>query len=300
MSATLLPSFLLTFREGLEAALVVVIVASYLNRTGRQSLNRYLYSGAVIAVGASVLIGLVVSAVYGELTGASIEMFEGIAALTATVVLTYMILWMTRHARTLRAELEQRLETAVTSGQVLGIAAISFVAVFREGLETVLFLTTLAIIDSFGTLAGAVGASLLVAIAAVFVMRGVYRLDINRFFQFTSIVLIVFAAGLAGYGVHELIEAGESFGIELGVLAQHAFDINPPPNPDGTYPLLHEKGAVGSVLAALVGYDGNPERLRVIVYLAYWLVLGTYVLLSQRRMKPSQIADVHRITAQPK
>lgn len=300
MSATLLPSFLLTFREGLEAALVVVIVASYLNRTGRQSLNRYLYSGAVIAVGASVLIGLVVSAVYGELTGASIEIFEGIAALTATVVLTYMILWMTRHARTLRAELEQRLETAVTSGQVLGIAAISFVAVFREGLETVLFLTTLAIIDSFGTLAGAVGASLLVAIAAVFVMRGVYRLDINRFFQFTSMVLIVFAAGLAGYGVHELIEAGESFGIELGVLAQHAFDINPPPNPDGTYPLLHEKGAVGSVLAALVGYDGNPERLRVIVYLAYWLVLGTYVLLSQRRMKPSQIADVHRITAQPK
>lgn len=292
MSATLLPSFLLTFREGLEAALVVVIVASYLNRTGRQSLNRYLYSGAVIAVGASVLIGLVVSAVYGELTGASIEIFEGIAALTATVVLTYMILWMTRHARTLRAELEQRLETAVTSGQVLGIAAISFVAVFREGLETVLFLTTLAIIDSFGTLAGAVGASLLVAIAAVFVMRGVYRLDINRFFQFTSMVLIVFAAGLAGYGVHELIEAG--------VLAQHAFDINPPPNPDGTYPLLHEKGAVGSVLAALVGYDGNPERLRVIVYLAYWLVLGTYVLLSQRRMKPSQIADVHRITAQPK
>lgn len=300
MPATLLPSFLLTFREGLEAALVVVIVASYLNRTGRQSLNRYLYSGAVIAVGASVLIGLVVSAVYGELTGASIEIFEGTAALTATVVLTYMILWMTRHARTLRAELEQRLETAVTSGQVLGIAAISFVAVFREGLETVLFLTTLAIIDSFGTLAGAVGASLLVAIAAVFVMRGVYRLDINRFFQLTSIVLIVFAAGLAGYGVHELIDAGESFGIELGILAQPAFDINPPPNADGTYPLLHEKGAVGSVLAALVGYDGNPEWLRVIAYLAYWLVLGTYVLLSQRRMKPSQIADVHRITAQPK
>jgi len=132
------------------------------------------------------------------------------------------------------------------------------------------------------------------------VMRGVYRLDINRFFQFTSIVLIVFAAGLAGYGVHELIEAGESFGIELGILAQPAFDINPPPNADGTYPLLHEKGAVGSVLAALVGYDGNPEWLRVIAYLAYWLVLGTYVLLSQRRMKPSQIADVHRITAQPK
>ena len=299
MPVSLLPSFLLTFREGLEAALVVVIVASYLKRTGRQNLNRYLYSGAIIAVGASLLIGLTVSALYGELTGASIEIFEGIAALTATVVLTYMILWMTRHAQTLRSELEQRLETAVTSGQVLGVAAISFVAVFREGLETVLFLTTLAIIDSFGTLAGAVAASLLVAIAGAFVMRGVHRLDINRFFQFTSTVSILFAAGLAGYGVHELIEAGESLGMEVGILARPAFDINPPLNVDGTYPLLHEKGAVGSVLAGLVGYDGNPEWMRVIVYVGYWLVLGTYVLLSHRRMKSAHIAHIHRDAAQP-
>ena len=131
----------------------------------------------------------------------------------------------------------------------------------------------------------------------MFVMRGIRRLDINRFFQFTSIVLIVFAAGLAGYGVHELVEAGEGFGIELGILTQPAFDINPPLNADGTYPLLHEKGAVGSALAAL-GYDGNPEWMRVIVYVGYWLVLGTYVLLSHRRMKSAQIADIHRDAAQ--
>jgi len=263
--------------------LIVAIVASYLKKIGKQNLNRYLYQGAIAAVGASVLLGLTILAAYGGLAGASAEIFEGVASLTATVVLTYMILWMTRHAQTIKVELERKVETAVTTGQLLGIVALSFVAVFREGLETVLFLTTLAIIDSSGTLIGAVAASLIVIAVAMIMMKGIYRLDIKRFFQVTSVILIIFAAGLTGYGVHELIDAGKNSGIEFGVLGQHAFDINPPRGPDGTYPLLHEKGAVGSVFAALVGYDGNPEWLRVIVYLGYWLVLGTYVFLTYRK-----------------
>lgn len=277
----------MTFREALEAALIVAIVASYLNRTGKQTVTRYLYVGAIAAVGVSVLLGLGISAVYGELEGVSAELFEGFASLTATVVLTYMILWMASHAGTMRAELEQKVETAVTTGQVLGIVVLSFVAVLREGVETVLFMTTLAIIDSVGTLIGSIAASLAVIALAVVLMRGIYRLDISRFFQVTSIALILFAAGLAGYGIHELIEAGESSGIHLGILEQHAFDINPPVNPDGTYPPLHEKGTVGSVLAALLGYDGNPEWLRVIVYLGYWLVLGAYLLLRRRQTQRS-------------
>jgi len=274
-----------TFREGLEAALVVAIVASYLNRTGRQNLNDYLYSGAVAGVGASVLLAVIISAVYGGLAGGFAEIFDGLASLTATVVLTYMILWMTRHAQTIRADLERKLEVTITAGQLLGIVALSFVAVFREGLETVLFMTTLAIIDSSGTMTGAIIASVTVVLLGLVLMKGTYRLDLNKFFQVTSVILIVFAAGLTGHGVHELIEAGESSGIGLGVLGQRAFDINPPISPDGTYPLLHEEGAVGSVLAALVGYTGNPEWLRVVVYLGYWLVLGTYVFVTQRRMQ---------------
>jgi len=276
-----------TFREGLEAALVIAIVASYLNRTGKRNLNNYLYSGVVAGVGASVLLGVTLSAVYGGLAGGFAEIFDGLASLTATVVLTYMILWMTRHAQTLRADLERKLETAITAGQVLGIVALSFVAVFREGLETVLFMTTLAIADSSGTVTGAIIASAAVVVLGLLLMKGIYRLDLNKFFQVTSVILIVFAAGLTGHGVHELIEAGESSGIGLGVLGQHAFDINPPRNPDGTYPLLHEEGAVGSVLAALVGYSGSPEWLRVIAYLGYWLTLGTYVLVTHRRTKRS-------------
>jgi len=287
MSTSLLPGFVITFREGLEAALVVAIVASYLKRTGHQTLNRYLYSGAAAAVGASVLVGMSVSAVYGELTGVSEGIFDGVASLTATAVLTYMILWMMRHAQTMRAELERKLEMTITAGQMLGIVALSFVAVFREGFETVLFLTTLAIIDSSGTLTGAAAGAITVIAIGALLMRGIYRLDLNKLFRVTSIILIFFAAGLAGYGVHELIEAGESSGIQLGVLGREAFDINPPRNPDGTYPLLHEKGAVGSVLAALFGYSGNPEWLRVIVYSGYWLVVGTYILMTHRKMTRS-------------
>ena len=285
MSSSLAPSFLLTFREALEAALIVVIVASYLKKTGKPNLNKYLLEGTAAAIGASVLLGLAVLAVYGELAEVSAQIFEGAASLTATAVLTYMILWMTRNAPTIKAELERKVETSVSTGQLWGIGALSFIAVFREGLETVLFLTTLAATDSGGTVLGVIIASVVVVVLAVVLMKGIYRLDIKRFFQVTSIILIIFAAGLTGYGVHELIEAGESSGINLGVLGQQAFNINPPLNPDGTYPLLHEKGAAGSVLAALVGYDGNPEWLRVIAYCGYWLVLGMYFVLMQRRKK---------------
>jgi high-affinity iron transporter len=285
MSSSLVPSFLLTFREGLEATLIVVIAASYLNRTGKRKLNIFLYSGVIAAVGASLLLGLAISMVYGGLEDAFAGVFDGVAVLTAAGVLTYMIIWMTRHAQTIRSELEQKLESSITTGQLLGVASLSFVAVFREGVETVLFLTTLAVIDSTGTLVGAVAASLTAIALAVLLMSGIRRLSTKSLFQVTSMFLIVFAAGLTGYGVHELVEAGERSGIELGILGQQAFNINPPVNPDGSYPLLHDKGAIGSVLATLVGYAGNPEWFRVIAYLEYWVVLGTYLLLTNRITK---------------
>lgn len=282
MASSFFPGFLVAFREALEAALVVAIVVSYLKRSGRQRANRYLYLGATAAVAASVIVGLAIWAVFGELEGSSAEIFEGAASLTAAVVLTYMIVWMTGRSRTLRAELEEKADIAVTRGQMLSIVGLSFVAVLREGIETVLFMTTLATADWVGALAGAVLASVTVIGLAVVLMKGIYRLDITRFFQVTGIVLIVFAAGLVSYGVHELMEAGESFGIGFGFLGEHAFDVNPPMNPDGTYALLHEKSAMGSVLAALVGYDGDPEWLRVLAYVGYWAALGAYFILTRR------------------
>jgi len=234
--------------------------------------------GTAVAILASVILGAIVQVVYGGLTGIAAEIFEGTASLIATVVLTYMIFWMANNAQKIKSELQQKIDISISREQVFGIATLSFVAVFREGLETVLFLSATIFVDPLGAMIGILIGFAVVILLAIFLMKGTYRLDIRKFFKYTSVILIVFAAGLVGYGVHELIEAGEGAGVEFGILGQQAFNINPAMNPDGTYPLLHEKGAIGSILKALVGYDGNPEWLRIVVYIGYWLIVGSYLL----------------------
>jgi len=273
----LIPSLLITFREALEAALIVAIMVTYLKKVGKGELTRYAYLGSGAAVVISLVLGVAIQMVYGGMSDVNAELFEGVASLTAVVVLTYMIFWMTKHSKNIQGELEEKLDIAVSQGELYSIATLAFVAVFREGLETVLFLTTTFVQDAAGTIIGVIAGTTIVLVLAVLLMRGTYQLDIKKFFGYTSIILIVFSAGLAGYGVHELIEAGENMGYDFGVMGQKPYDINPPLNPDGTYPILHEKGGVGSILKALVGYDGNPEWLRIIVYLGYWAVIGTYV-----------------------
>jgi len=277
MYETLFPSLLITFREALEAALIVTIMVTYLRKIGKQELNKYSYLGAGSAIVVSLLVGVGLQTLYGGLGDTAGQLFEGVASLTAVVVLTSMIFWMTKHSKGIKGELEGKIEQAVTQDELYGIAALSFIAVAREGLETVLFLSATFIQDQVGTIIGAVIGALIVLGLSVLLMRGTVNLEISKFFKVTSILLLIFGAGLAGYGVHELIEAGEGSGIDVGVLGEKPFDINPPVNPDGTYPLLHEKGVIGSVLKALVGYDGNPEWLRIIVYIGYWIVIGTYL-----------------------
>jgi len=279
----LFPSFLVAFRESLEAALIVVIIVAYLKKIGKTDLNRYLYIGTSAAIVASINLAWVIQVIYGGLGGIAAETFEGAASLTATAVLTYMIFWMAKNAQKIKGELQQKIDIAITKGQLFGIATLAFVAVFREGLETVLFLTATFFLDALGAMIGVLMGFVVVIILAMLLMKGVYKLDIRKFFKYTSIILIIFAAGLAGYGVHELIAAGKGAGVEFGILGQQAFNINPPMNPDGTYPLLHEKGFVGSILKALVGYDGDPEWLRILVYIGYWLIVGIYLLKTYRK-----------------
>ena len=279
----LFPSFLVAFRESLEAALIVVIIVAYLKKIGKTDLNRYLYIGTSAAIVASIILAWVIQVIYGGLGGIAAETFEGAASLTATAVLTYMIFWMAKNAQKIKGELQQKIDIAITKGQLFGIATLAFVAVFREGLETVLFLTATFFLDALDAMIGVLMGFVVVIILAMLLMKGVYKLDIRKFFKYTSIILIIFAAGLAGYGVHELIAAGKGAGVEFGILGQQAFNINPPMNPDGTYPLLHEKGFVGSILKALVGYDGDPEWLRILVYIGYWLIVGIYLLKTYRK-----------------
>jgi high-affinity iron transporter len=282
MYETLFPSLLITFREALEAALIVTIMVTYLNKTGKAQYARYAYTGAAAALILSLVAGYAVQALYGGLAETQAQLFEGAASLTAVAVLTYMILWMTEHSREIRGDLQEKIDIHLSRGELYGVASLAFVAVLREGLETVLFLSATFVQDPAGTVVGAVLGSAVVLVLSVLLMRGTVNLEIGRFFRVTSVLLLVFAAGLAGYGVHELLEVGEGVGLDLGWWASKPFNVNPPLNPDGSYPLLHENGVVGSILKALVGYDGDPEWLRIIVYLGYWGVVGAYLLRKRR------------------
>jgi high-affinity iron transporter len=145
---------LIAFRESLEATLIIVMMAVYLRKIGKANLNRYLYFGTSVAIAVSVLLAAIIQAVYGGLTGIASEIFEGTATLTATVVLTYMIFWMAKNAQKIKGELQQKIDVAITKGQLFGIAILAFVAVFREGLETVLFLTAIFFLDPWGAMIG--------------------------------------------------------------------------------------------------------------------------------------------------
>jgi len=284
MYETLIPSLLITFREALEAALIVTIMVTYLTKIGKKDLNKYSYLGAGAAIILSLLIGIALQTVYGGLGDVAGQLFEGVASLTAVVVLTSMIFWMAKHSKEIKGELEGKIDQAITQGEVYSIAALSFIAVAREGLETVLFLSATFVQDQIGTTLGAIIGIAIVLGLSVLLMRGTVNLKLSKFFKVTSVLLLIFGAGLAGYGVHELIEAGEGMGMDFGFFGEKPFDINPPLNPDGSYPALHEKGIIGSILKALIGYDGNPEWLRILVYLGYWAIIGAYLYHQYRNI----------------
>ncbi|HEY9246894.1 MAG TPA: FTR1 family protein [Candidatus Methanoperedens sp.] len=271
-------SFIITFREALEAALIIGIIAAYIARVGRKDLNRYLYMGIAGAIFASAAVALLFKLVYGELEGTAEQMFEGIAALAASVVLTYMIFWMAENSRKIKGELQEKIDVSISKGEKIGIAGLSFIAVFREGVETVLFLGTLAIASPADTLLGFAAGVIAVVILSIVMFKGIYSLDISKFFKYTSIVLLLFSAGLAARGVHEFNEAGI-----IPPVIEHMWDLNPPVNPDGSYPLFHENGLIGSSLKSLIGYNADPSLTEVLAYVGYWSVIGFFVYRTYTR-----------------
>ncbi len=273
----MLASFLITFREALEAALIIGIIAAYIAKLGKKDLNRYLYTGIFTAIIASTGIAMVFKVIYGELEGTAEQLFEGIAALLASIVLTYMIFWMAGNSKKIKGELQEKIDISISKGEMMGIAILSFIAVFREGVETVLFLGTLAITSPFDTLIGFISGVLAVVLLSYIMFKGIYSLNISKFFKYTSILLILFSTGLIATSVHEFNEAGI-----IPPVIEHVWDLNPPLNPDNTYPLLHENGLIGSSLKSLFGYNANPSLTEVLAYFGYWLVIGFFVYLTYK------------------
>jgi high-affinity iron transporter len=263
---------LVTFREGLEAALIVGIVLGYLKKVGRLDRQSYIWRGVIAAVIASLGVALGLQLVGAQLTGRAEQLFEGGAMLLATAVLTYMIFWMRYQGRFIKKALERDVQMALSAGQNWALAGLAFIAVFREGVETVLFLSAAAFVAAAGeTLWGGLLGLALAVLVGWLIFATTVRLDVRRFFDVTSVLLLLFAAGLFAHGVHELQEAGL-----IPVIIEHLWDTN--------Y-ILDEKSILGSTLKALLGYNGNPSLLEVVAYWGYWVTVITAIRRWMRRLE---------------
>ena len=256
-------AFLITLREGIEAALLISIILAYLNAIGRRDRHGVVWAGVGGAVVLSLVVGGVIFAIAGGLSHTASEVFEGLASYLAVGVLTWMIFWMRRNSIRIRGELQERIDVALASGSALGLSALAFLVVGREGLETALFLFS-AFRASAETPAGLtiLGALLGLALAVglgILVYRGGIRLNLRTFFRVTGALILVVAASLLVYGTHELLEVGA-----FGFL-------------DGTW-LLSEAGAVAVpmnlILRVVVGLGGEPTWLEFSLWLAYLVVTG--------------------------
>lgn len=252
-------SLLITLREGLEAALILAVVISFLMRSDGGHLVKHVWYGAVAAALASLAAGGLLFAIGGSLSDEAGTVFEVVATFAAAVLLTYMIFWMRNNGRSLKSGLEDKARSAKSTSP-LALTLLAFAAVGREGLETALFLfATAASSSAWSALTGGVAGLVIAAVAGVALYRGSVRLNLRTFFGVTGFLLILFAGGLLSYAIHE----AEELGIVAASFAQPLWDTSAF--------LSHESGA-GAILKALFGYRANPSLLQVI---AYWTYLTT-------------------------
>ncbi len=256
-------SFLITLREGLEASLILAILLTYLKKTDRWADARYVWTGTVAAIGLCLVAGIVIFVALDGLNGKVEYAVEGFIALIATGVLTHMIFWMRSHARTLGKELRDKVDASAAPA----LAIIAFMAVAREGLETVLFLLSAETASAAGSdvvIGGLIGLAVAVVVG-VAVYRSGNRLNLRTFFSVTAVLLLLFAAGLAGKAVHELRLL---ISWEAGWLVSSAWTLE-----SGVF----ATGTFYDFMKGLFGWHKSPENIRVIAYFAYLIpVLVVY------------------------
>ncbi|MBI5296975.1 MAG: FTR1 family protein [Chloroflexi bacterium] len=257
----MLPSYLLSLREGIEAALIIGIVIGALRKIHRTDLAPALWWGVLSAAVVSILAAVLLTLFGLELEGSAEKIYEGATMLLAAGILTWMIFWMSQQARTLKAELEEGVSKAAASTGRRAIFWLAFVAVVREGVELALFLT--ASIFATDVLQTAIGAALGLGTAVLLgwsIFAAIVRLDLRRFFQATGILLILFAAGLVAHGVHEFNEVNL-----IPAVVEHVWDANA---------FLPAESILGQFMKALFGYNPTPALTEMIAYFGYMLTVA--------------------------
>ena len=268
----MLVPFLIMLREGIEAALIVGIVASYLRQTGRTRWLPAVWTGVLAASALCLALGIALNAASTEFPQKQQEMFEAAVGLVAVAVLTSMVFWMRKAARSIGAGLRQSVDHALAPGGGSGLALVLmvFLAVGREGLESVFFLLATLQQDVGPAVPAGAFLGLLCAIGVGWaIYRGGVRLNLRHFFHWTGLFIIFVAAGLLAGAVRSLHEAGV-----WNALQTTAFDLSD---------VLPGDSPLGTVLAGLLGYSDTPAIGEVTAYLLYLLPVLTLFMLGNRR-----------------
>ena len=266
----MLPTFVIGLREGLEAALIVGIIASFLAQQGRRDALRKVWLGVGIAVAICVAVAVALQILSSDLPQKQQEQLETVVGAVAVVMVSYMVFWMRRHSRDLRKDLEGAAGRALTAGSASALILMAFLSVLREGFETSVFL--LATFNaSSNAWYGGTGAMLGVLLAAAIgygIFKGGLRINLSRFFRITGLVLVLVAAGLVSTA---LMTAAEGGWISQG---SQAFDLSW---------LVHPGTPTSSVVTGVLGIQPFPDWAMVTGWLVYAVPMVAVVLWPGRR-----------------
>ena len=256
----MLPSFLIFFRESLEASMICSIMLAYLKQIGRRDRFKDVWIGIWAAVVVAVVGGIVVFSTLRNYDGSDLQTkIEGITYFIACGVLTYMTFWMKKQGRNLKLELHAKMDAAISAGSILAIALIAFITVGREGLETVVFMIAIAfhttpIMLAIGAIAGVVVGLILSYV--IYVLGK--RINLKHFFNIMGTLLMFFAAGLLADGIEDFQQLGWLPG-------GHAIW--------NTTSVLSENSTFGDILHSFFGYASSPTALQVILYVGFLTVV---------------------------
>ncbi len=270
----MLANYLIGLREGLEASLVVVILIAYLVKSDRRALLPRIWAGVTLAVVVSLAFGALLTYGPRRLTFEAQELIGGTLSIVAVAFVTWMVFWMARHARGLSGELRGRIDTAAEGG-AFSLALVALLAVGREGLETALFLwaATQAATGTNGStttpLLGALLGLLTAVVMGYLFYRGVLRINLSRFFAWTGGILIVVAAGVLGYGVHDLQEARV-----LPGLGNLAFDVSS---------TIEPTSVLGTLLKGIFNFSPTTTWLEAAAWTLYLFATMFFFLRTMRR-----------------
>ena len=267
-------AFLVMLREGVEAAIIVAILLAYLNRIDRRSDSRWIWAGTAAAIFVSLVAGIVLWNTVGGLEGTAEELVEGIIALVAAGLLTWMIFWMGQQAQNLKGHIHSQVDNAIAAGGATALATIAFVTVLREGIESSLFLiaTTVGTESSSSQIVGGLLGLAAAVVIGILFYAGSSHIDIRAFFRLTGVLIILFAAGLVSKAVHEFQELGL-----LPTISEHVWDLGI---------LDPSAGTTGRFLGSLFGWTPRPSLLMAVAYTAYLVpVLILFLRMTTPRVR---------------